>query len=266
MTTVLFLLKDNDVEGAEDLRLSLRSLDHAFPDDDMRVAVSTAVAPPWFTGVHVRARDIPGLGKHWSMMDKVRAAIRTLGLAEPFLLSSDDHIAPLEPPCRVVEWPYLARRTPLDRFLARGESCDRCDKLWYASVGWARRRIRAFSGCEPTQLLMNPHRNSWIDPACLPAVDGCFPTPSSPPSDGAAWRGPSPDDAFGALAIAGGLVDERCYLKVRDVKTSSAPDFFRAYLSDEPPGRYGCSIPPGARAVREPLWRIFRRPSRWERA
>lgn len=262
-TTVLYLMKDNDGESAEDLRLSLRSLDHAFPEDDIRVALATAAPPGWFTGVHVEAHDLPGLGKHWSMTEKVRTAIRTLRLDMPFLLSSDDHIAPLEPPCRIAEWPYLARKTPLDRFLSPSQ---RGDVRWRESVAWARNAIARRYLRPTTQLVLCTHRNTWVDPACLPVVDELFPVPGEPPSDRAAWRGPSPDDTFGAVAVVGGLVPESRYLKCRDVKTPNPLRFFGSYLADNAPGRYGCSIPPGADAVRGPLWRIFRRPSRWERA
>ena len=264
MTTVLYLLKDGDAEGAEDLRLSLRSLDHAFPDDEIRVAVATEAAPPWFAGRHVACTDLKnGLGKHWSMMRKVRTAIGELGLDEPFLLSSDDHIAPLEPPCRIADWPRLARKTGLDRFLSNAEKHA---TKWRRSVGWARGVVSASYGRPPSQLVMATHRNTWIDPRCLPAVERLFPEPPGPVFDFGELHGPSPDDTFGAVAVAEGLVREGDYVRVGDRKTADAGKFFQTYLSDKDAGRYGCSIPPGADAVRAPLWRIFRRPSRWERA
>ena len=159
---------------------------------------------------------------------------------------------------------FFARRTLLARFLAPSQSGD---VRWRESVAWVRGVIAQRYLKPTTQLVLCTHRNTWIDPACLPVVDELFPVPKELPSSHAAWRGPSPDDTFGAIAVIGGLVPEERILKVKDAKTADPARFFMdTYLTAKPSGRYGCSIPPGADAVRGPLWRIFRQPSRWERA
>ena len=264
MTTVLYVMKDRDHESSEDLRLSLRSLNNAFPEDDIRVVVATAERPAWFKGVHVTVSDLGGSwGKHWSMLHKVCESIKTLSLSDPFLFSADDHIAPLEPPCRISEWPHLARRMSIDRFVRMS---DKRNTRWRRSVGWARSVLDAHYGKSATGMVLCTHRNTWTDPRCLSIVEKLFPLDENFFADDASMYGPTPDDVFGYIALAEGWTKEEDYMRVRDVKRADPLQFFDMYLSDAPPGRFGLSLPPGADAVRAPLWRIFKRPSRWELA
>lgn len=271
MTTVLYLLRDGSEESSERMRYSLRSLDEAFPDEDVGVAVSSVTRPRWLAPSVMFAsvcdyEKPTGLGKHWSMLCKVNQAIRQLGLSERFLVSADDHVAPLRPSCAIRDWPYFSRGEKYSDFTKEREE-DRC-RTWRRSVKWTVERLEA-AGCPHTELMFATHRNSWFDPRYLEEAERIF-SPSEwfhTPDEGAAY-GPDPQTVYALLALKGGSVSEGQYMRVRDVKSGDANSFIRSFWTPPDPKPdaaclWGGSLAPGKDNVRL-LQCLFRRPSRWE--
>lgn len=165
MVDVLYLLGGGacDIDNRP-LRWSLRSLaKHA---KNVGRVIVCGYIPDWLSDevVKVDCGPVPGLGKHWNMLNGIHEAAEQAKIEGDFLVSSDDHY--LCKDCDLTEWPRYWRGCNLPTVeyakRKRGRISDYCKNLIKTSCILNQNGLSTRAACL--------HLNTWANPVDVNAA------------------------------------------------------------------------------------------------